>query len=146
MTTDRLKIHPAFVGYGCVSAWTEYRILHNDRRRFGHETVSRWRQKCDRFHRWGAGLSANPRRAKNDTKRAGTIEDSEYSSCPAETESFALSGSPGDTGPMACLIEPFTVGCGERRLRERGGIWGRYDWAGGRRLLKIFWNGPGHGL
>lgn len=82
---------------------------------FGHETVSRiaavGKNKSD--FKVGERVYPYPLFAKGDTKRAGTIGGfSEYILIPNPKRNYSLY-SVDDSIPdrIACLIEPFTVGC-----------------------------------
>lgn len=88
---------------------------------FGHETVSRivavGKNVMD--FKVGERVYPYPLFAKNDTKRAGTIGGfSEYILVPLAKRDHSLY-SVSDKIPdrLACLIEPFTVGC---RAARRG--------------------------
>lgn len=88
---------------------------------FGHETVSRVvavGQNVTEFQ-MGERVYPYPRYAKNDTKRAGTIGGfSEYILVPQAKRNHALYSVPESIPDrLACLIEPFTVGC---RAARRG--------------------------
>lgn len=88
---------------------------------FGHETVSRivavGKNVTD--FKIGERVYPYPRYVKNDTKRAGTIGGfSEYILVPEAKRDhslYAVSDEISDR--LACLIEPFTVGC---RAARRG--------------------------
>lgn len=90
---------------------------------FGHETVSRI-VKCGKNiteFKVGERVYPYPRYAKDDTKRAGTIGGfSEYILVPNAKKYHSLYPV-NDQIPdkLACLIEPFTVGC---RAARRGCI------------------------
>lgn len=108
-------------GCGCVSAWTEYGHRITTGGEFGHETVSRVAaigKKVTDFT-MGERVYPYPRFAKNDTKRAGTIGGfSEYILVPQAKRNHSLYPVPQVIPDrMACLIEPFTVGC---RAARRG--------------------------
>lgn len=82
---------------------------------FGHETVSRIVAvgKNVKDFKLGERVYPYPRYAKNDTKRAGTIGGfSEYILVPQAKRNYSLY-TVSDKIPdrLACLIEPFTVGC-----------------------------------
>lgn len=82
---------------------------------FGHETISRVvavGKKVTEFH-VGERVYPYPRYAKNDTKRAGTIGGlSEYILVPEAKRNHSLYEIPENISDrLACLIEPFTVGC-----------------------------------
>ena len=82
---------------------------------FGHETVSRIVSVGRNVTGFSTGdrVYPYPRYAKNDTKRAGTIGGfSEYILVPEAKKYHSL--YPVDeniSDRLACLIEPFTVGC-----------------------------------
>lgn len=88
---------------------------------FGHETVSRivavGKNVTD--FQVGERVYPYPRYAKNDTRRAGTIGGfSEYILVPEAKRSHSLYAVPEKiSDQLACLIEPFTVGC---RAARRG--------------------------
>ena len=88
---------------------------------FGHETVSRVIEvgKNVKDFQVGDRVYPYPRFAKNDTKRAGTIGGfSEYILVPEAKIYYSLYPvSPNIPDRLACLIEPFTVGC---RAARRG--------------------------
>ena len=82
---------------------------------FGHETVSRvaFVGKNVTDFKVGERVYPYPRYAKNDTRRAGTIGGfSEYILIPEAKRNHSLYAV-DDTisDKLACLIEPFTVGC-----------------------------------
>lgn len=88
---------------------------------FGHETISRVAAVGKNIKEFSVGerVYPYPRYAKNDTKRAGTIGGfSEYILVPQAKKNHSLYEVP-ETIPdrLACLIEPFTVGC---RAARRG--------------------------
>ncbi|MDE5908024.1 MAG: zinc-binding dehydrogenase [Lachnospiraceae bacterium] len=88
---------------------------------FGHETVSRIvavGKKITDFE-VGERVYPYPLYAKNDTKRAGTIGGfSEYILVPEAKRNHSLYAVPKEISDrLACLIEPFTVGC---RAARRG--------------------------
>lgn len=88
---------------------------------FGHETVSRivavGKNVTD--FQVGERVYPYPRYAKNDTRRAGTIGGfSEYILVPEAKRDHSLYAVPEKIPDrLACLIEPFTVGC---RAAHRG--------------------------
>lgn len=88
---------------------------------FGHETVSRivavGKNVTD--FKIGERVYPYPRYVKNDTKRAGTIGGfSEYILVPEAKRDHSLYAVPDEISDrLACLIEPFTVGC---RAARRG--------------------------
>ncbi len=88
---------------------------------FGHETVSRvvavGKNVTD--FKVGERVYPYPLYAKNDTKRAGTIGGfSEYILVPEAKRDHSLYAVPEEIPDrLACLIEPFTVGC---RAARRG--------------------------
>lgn len=88
---------------------------------FGHETVSKvvavGKSVVD--FQIGERVYPYPRYAKNDTKRAGTIGGfSEYILVPQAKRNHSLYAVPNEIPDrLACLIEPFTVGC---RAARRG--------------------------
>ena len=90
---------------------------------FGHETISRVVKIGRQVTEFTVGerVYPYPRYAKNDTKRAGTIGGfSEYILIPNAKRNHSL--YPIDariSDRLACLIEPFTVGC---RAARRGMI------------------------
>lgn len=88
---------------------------------FGHETVSRVVEvgKNVTDFKVGERVYPYPRYAKNDTKRAGTIGGfSEYILIPEAKRSHSLYAVDDRISDrLACLIEPFTVGC---RAARRG--------------------------
>ncbi|WP_455437791.1 zinc-dependent alcohol dehydrogenase [Hungatella hathewayi] len=88
---------------------------------FGHETVSRVAAIGKNVTDFTVGerVYPYPRCAKNDTKRAGTIGGfSEYILVPQAKRNYSLYPVPQVIPDrMACLIEPFTVGC---RAARRG--------------------------
>lgn len=88
---------------------------------FGHETVSRVVEKGKNVSEFSIGerVYPYPLLAKNDTKRAGTIGGfSEYILVPKARKNYSLYPVPEEIPDrLACLIEPFTVGC---RAARRG--------------------------
>lgn len=91
---------------------------------FGHETISRVAavgKKVTEFH-VGERVYPYPLYAKNDTKRAGTIGGfSEYILVPEAKRNHSLYEVPEDVSDrLACLIEPFTVGCRAARRGQPG--------------------------
>lgn len=88
---------------------------------FGHETVSRvvavGKNVTD--FQVGERVYPYPRYVKNDTKRAGTIGGfSEYILVLQARRNYSLYAVPDEIPDrVACLIEPFTVGC---RAARRG--------------------------
>lgn len=88
---------------------------------FGHETVSRIVKagKNVTDFKVGERVYPYPLYAKNDTKRAGTIGGfSEYILVPEAKRDHSLYAVPEEIPDrLACLIEPFTVGC---RAARRG--------------------------
>ena len=90
---------------------------------FGHETVSRVVKVGKNVTDFAVGerVYPYPRFAKGDTKRAGTIGGfSEYILIPNAKRSHSLYAVDDRISDrLACLIEPFTVGC---RAARRGMI------------------------
>lgn len=88
---------------------------------FGHETISRIVEvgKNVTDFKVGERVYPYPLYAKNDTKRAGTIGGfSEYILIPEAKRNHSLYAVPEEiSNRLACLIEPFTVGC---RAARRG--------------------------
>ncbi len=88
---------------------------------FGHETISRVVEigKNVTDFKVGQRVYPYPLYAKNDTRRAGTIGGfSEYILIPEAKENHSLYRVPEEISDrLACLIEPFTVGC---RAARRG--------------------------
>lgn len=88
---------------------------------FGHETVSRIVETGKNVTEFKVGerVYPYPRYAKNDTRRAGTIGGfSEYILVPEAKRNHSLYAVPEEISDrLACLIEPFTVGC---RAARRG--------------------------
>lgn len=89
---------------------------------FGHETVSRVVAvgKNVTGFQVGERVYPYPRYAKNDTKRAGTIGGfSEYILVPQAKRNHSLYAVPEEISDrLACLIEPFTVGCRAARRSQ----------------------------
>lgn len=88
---------------------------------FGHETVSRIVEVGKNVTEFKVGerVYPYPLYAKNDTRRAGTIGGfSEYILVPEAQRDHSLYAVPEEISDrLACLIEPFTVGC---RAARRG--------------------------
>lgn len=88
---------------------------------FGHETISRIVEVGKNVTEFKVGerVFPYPRYAKNDTKRAGTIGGfSEYILVPEAKRNHSLYAvNENISDRLACLIEPFTVGC---RAARRG--------------------------
>lgn len=88
---------------------------------FGHETVSRIVAVGKNVSEFAVGdrVYPYPLNAKNDTKRAGTIGGFlEYILVPEAKRDHSLYSVPKEISDrLACLIEPFTVGC---RAARRG--------------------------
>lgn len=88
---------------------------------FGHETVSRIVAVGDKVTEFSIGerVYPYPLFATGDTSRAGTIGGfSEYIKIPNAKRNHSLYGIDDSiSDKMACLIEPFTVGC---RAARRG--------------------------
>ena len=88
---------------------------------FGHETVSRVVAVGKNVTEFQIGerVYPYPRYVKNDTSRAGTIGGfSEYILVPQAKKNYYLYDVPEQISDrLACLIEPFTVGC---RAARRG--------------------------
>ncbi|MBR1693311.1 MAG: zinc-binding dehydrogenase [Lachnospiraceae bacterium] len=93
---------------------------------FGHETVSVISEvgaNVTGFH-VGDRVYPYPRYAKNDTRRAGTLGGfSEYIHIPEARLNHSLYLVPDEISDrLACLIEPFTVGCrAARRSAPKSG-------------------------
>ena len=89
---------------------------------FGHETVSRVAAVGKNVTEFQVGerVYPYPRYAKNDTKRAGTIGGfSEYILVPAARRNHSLYAvDERISDRLACLIEPFTVGCRAARRAQ----------------------------
>lgn len=88
---------------------------------FGHETVSRIVKVGSQVTEFQVGerVYPYPLFAKDDTRRAGTIGGfSEYILIPNAKRNYSLYAVPEQISDrMACMIEPFTVGC---RAARRG--------------------------
>lgn len=89
---------------------------------FGHETVSRVvavGSKVTDF-KVGERVYPYPLFATGDTKRAGTIGGfSEYIKIPNAKRNYSLYGVDDSiSDKVACLIEPFTVGCRAARRSQ----------------------------
>lgn len=89
---------------------------------FGHETISRIvaiGNKVTEF-KVGERVYPYPRYATGDTRRAGTIGGfSEYIKVPNAKRNYSLYGVDDKiTDRVACLIEPFTVGCRAARRAQ----------------------------
>lgn len=88
---------------------------------FGHETISRVAAVGKNVTEFQVGerVYPYPLYAKNDTRRAGTIGGfSEYILVPEARRDHSLYAVPeAISDRLACLIEPFTVGC---RAARRG--------------------------
>ena len=88
---------------------------------FGHETISRVAAVGKHVTDFSVGqrVYPYPHYAKNDTSRAGTIGGfSEYILVPQAKKNRSLYFVPDEIpDQLACLIEPFTVGC---RAARRG--------------------------
>lgn len=89
---------------------------------FGHETVSRVAAVGKNITEFQVGerVYPYPRYAKNDTRRAGTIGGfSEYILVPRARKNHSLYEVPEQISDhLACLIEPFTVGCRAARRSQ----------------------------
>lgn len=89
---------------------------------FGHETVSRVAAVGKNVTEFMVGerVYPYPRYAKNDTRRAGTIGGfSEYILVPVAKKNHSLYAvSERISDRLACLIEPFTVGCRAARRSQ----------------------------
>lgn len=89
---------------------------------FGHETVSRVVAVGRNVTEFQVGerVYPYPLYAKNDTKRAGTIGGfSEYILVPQAKRNHSLYAVPEEISDrLACLIEPFTVGCRAARRSQ----------------------------
>lgn len=88
---------------------------------FGHETISRIAAVGKNVTEFKVGerVYPYPLYTKNDTRRAGTIGGfSEYILVPEAKRDHSLYAVPEEISDrLACLIEPFTVGC---RAARRG--------------------------
>ena len=89
---------------------------------FGHETVSRIAAVGKNITEFTLGerVYPYPLYAKDDTRRAGTIGGfSEYILIPNAKRNHSLYGvDDAISDRLACLIEPFTVGCRAARRSE----------------------------
>ena len=89
---------------------------------FGHETVSRVVAVGKNVTEFQADerVYPYPRYAKNDTKKAGIIGGfSEYILVPRAKRNHSLYAVPKEISDrLACLIEPFTVGCRAARRSQ----------------------------
>lgn len=89
---------------------------------FGHETVSRIAAVGKNITEFTIGerVYPYPLYAKDDTRRAGTIGGfSEYILIPNAKRNHSLYGvDDAISDRLACLIEPFTVGCRAARRSE----------------------------
>lgn len=89
---------------------------------FGHETVSRIAAVGKNITEFTIGerVYPYPLYAKDDTRRAGTIGGfSEYILIPNAKRNHSLYGvDDAISDRLACLIEPFTVGCPAARRSE----------------------------
>lgn len=100
---------------------------------FGHETISRIAKVGKNVTEFQVGerVYPYPLYAKNDTRRAGTIGGfSEYILIPEARRNRSLYAVPKEIPDrLACLIEPFTVGCraarrGQPQKSEKGVVFG----------------------
>lgn len=100
---------------------------------FGHETVSRIVEVGKNVTEFKVGerVYPYPLYTKKDTKRAGTIGGfSEYILVPEAKRNHSLYAIPEQISDrLACLIEPFTVGCraarrGQQKAGENGIVFG----------------------
>ena len=100
---------------------------------FGHETVSRIVEVGKNVMEFKVGerVYPYPLYTKKDTKRAGTIGGfSEYILVPEAKRNHSLYAIPEQISDrLACLIEPFTVGCraarrGQQKAGENGIVFG----------------------
>lgn len=89
---------------------------------FGHETISRIVEVGKNITDFQVGerVYPYPLYAKNDTRRAGTIGGfSEYILVPKARRDHSLYAVPEEIPDrLACLIEPFTVGCRAARRSQ----------------------------
>lgn len=89
---------------------------------FGHETISKVAAVGKNVTEFQVGerVYPYPRYTKNDTKRAGTIGGfSEYILVPQAKRNHSLYAVPEEISDrLACLIEPFTVGCRAARRSQ----------------------------
>ena len=93
---------------------------------FGHETISQVVAVGDKVTEFKVGerVYPYPRFATGDTKRAGTIGGfSEYIKIPNAKKNYSLYNVDDSiSDKVACLIEPFTVGCrAARRAQPKQG-------------------------
>ena len=93
---------------------------------FGHETISKVVAVGDKVTEFKVGerVYPYPRFATGDTKRAGTIGGfSEYINIPNAKKNYSLYNVDDSiSDKVACLIEPFTVGCrAARRAHPKQG-------------------------
>ena len=93
---------------------------------FGHETISKIVAIGDKVTEFKVGerVYPYPRFAIGDTKRAGTIGGfSEYIKIPNAKKNYSLYNIDDSiSDKVACLIEPFTVGCrAARRAQPKQG-------------------------
>ena len=93
---------------------------------FGHETISKVVAIGDKVTEFKVGerVYPYPRFAIGDTKRAGTIGGfSEYIKIPNAKKNYSLYNVDDSiSDKVACLIEPFTVGCrAARRAQPKQG-------------------------
>lgn len=103
---------------------TGHRVTVNGE--FGHETISRIVEVGKNVTEFAIGerVYPYPRYAKNDTRRAGTMGGfSEYMLIPEAKRGHSLYAVDDRISDrLACLIEPFTVGCrAARRGRPKAG-------------------------
>lgn len=89
---------------------------------FGHETISKVAAVGKNVTEFQVGerVYPYPRYTKNDTKRAGTIGGfSEYILVPQAKRNHSLYAVPEEISDrLACLVEPFTVGCRAARRSQ----------------------------